>query len=68
VIDVGERDGVLPGDYLTIFSQQRGIHGEELPRHNRGVLVVLIPMETTSVARVISSLDEVQTGDEIELQ
>jgi hypothetical protein len=68
VIDVGSRDGILPGDYFTIFNEQRGIHGEELPRHNKGVLVILIPMETTSVARITHSLDEVHTGDQVELQ
>jgi len=68
VIDVGSREGVLPGDYFTIFGQQEGVHGEELPRHNKGVLVVLIPMETTSVARIIHSFGEIHRGDAIELQ
>jgi hypothetical protein len=68
IIDVGQREGVLPGDYFTIFKRQEGIHGEELPRHNEGVLVVLVPMETTSVAKITYSFDEVQIGDEVELQ
>lgn len=63
-IDIGEQDGVIPGNIFTVFRYlYSGVQRKML-----GELVVLTVHEKASTARIMSSLDYILAGDEIELK
>jgi hypothetical protein len=63
-IDLGERDGVIPGNIFTIFRYlYKGVQRKML-----GELVVLTVQEKTATAKISYSYDYIVTGDEIELK
>jgi hypothetical protein len=63
-INLGEQDGVIPGNIFTIFRYlYSGVQRKML-----GELVVLTVQERASTARIMTSLDYILTGDEVELK
>jgi len=63
-LDLGEEDGIIPGNVFTIYRYvypgvQRKILGE---------LAVLTVREKTSTAEILSSVDIIDIGDEIEMK
>lgn len=65
-IDLGGQDGVAPGDYFTIFTQDTVDH--QLPKYVSGELMVVKVMEETSVVVITQSNTAVFLGDTIELK
>ena len=63
-IDVGERDGVIPGNIFVVY---RYIY-DDAPRKVLGELVVLFTQEETSTVKVLTSIDYMKIGDDIELK
>jgi hypothetical protein len=73
-VNLGQEDGVTPGQRFRIFHILRERTGEgfwaypETPRETTGELVILSTQARSSVAMVISSLREITLGDGIELE
>jgi hypothetical protein len=63
-IDVGEEDGVVPGNLFTIF---RYVY-PNAPRKVLGELAVLTVQRRSSTARIMQSLDLIDVGDLVELK
>ena len=63
-LNVGERDGVIPGNIFTVFRYlYKGVQRKML-----GELVILTVREKTATAKIINSYDYIVVGDEIELK
>ncbi|MFC2171250.1 LysM peptidoglycan-binding domain-containing protein [Acidobacteriota bacterium] len=65
-IDVGSADGIVPGDFFTIF--RANPVGKELPRKILGDLVVLTVEDETATSKIISAYYPIWKGDRIELK
>lgn len=65
-IDLGENAGVRPGDYLRIYRENTD--AEELPRIMLGELVVLTVQKDTATGKIVTSVKEMEPGDEVELK
>ena len=63
-IDVGESDGVVPGNLFTVF---RYIH-PDAPRKVLGELAVLTVQGEHATAKIMESYDFMVVGDLIELK
>lgn len=63
-IDLGEEDGVVPGNMFTVF---RYVH-PDAPRKMLGELAVLTVQEDNATARIMQSYDFMMVGDLIELK
>jgi hypothetical protein len=63
-IDVGEQDGVIPGNIFVIF---RYVYAN-VQRRVLGEMAVLTVQEGTATAKIIESYDYIVLGDEIELR
>jgi len=63
-IDLGQEDGVVPGNIFTIF---RYLY-DDAPRKMLGTLAVLTVQREHSTARIMESMDYILTGDLIELK
>ncbi len=63
-IDVGQEDGIVPGNIFTIF---RYLY-DDAPRKVLGTLAVLTVQREHSTARIIESKDYILTGDLVELK
>jgi hypothetical protein len=63
-IDVGQEDGVVPGNIFTIF---RYVY-DGAPRKVLGTLAVLTVQREHSTARIMESVDYILTGDLVELK
>jgi hypothetical protein len=63
-IDLGQEDGVVPGNVFTIF---RFLY-DGAPRKVLGTLAVLTVQREHSTARIMDSMDYILTGDLIELR
>jgi hypothetical protein len=63
-IDLGQEDGVVPGNVFTIF---RYLY-DGAPRKVLGTLAVLTVQREHSTARIMQSLDYIEVGDLIELR
>ncbi len=84
LIDLGSRDGIVPGDILTIYREDlsRGrlvssstfagslysVSRKDLPRWVLGNLVVVMTQEKVSTARIIESYEDISVGDRVEIQ
>lgn len=73
-VNLGQEDGVSPGQRFRIFRIFREQTGEgfwaypETPRETTGELIILSTQARSSVAMVISSVREITLGDGIELE
>jgi hypothetical protein len=72
-INLGETDGVRPGQKFRVFRIMRdrieGLHAvPAMPRESVGELVILSTQAKSSVAFVINSYREIYLGDGIELE
>lgn len=65
-VDMGQSDGLRPGDVLTIFRDNP--EGDELPRVNLGQAVVLMTEPRTAVVRISMSVRDIYLGDRVEMQ
>lgn len=63
-LDVGEEQGIIPGNLFTIY---RHVY-ENTPRRVLGHLAVLTVQRRTSTAKIVYSVDEVMPGDSVELR
>jgi hypothetical protein len=63
-IDLGEEDGVVPGNMFTIYRYIRA----NAPRKVLGELAVLTVQERNATARIMESYDFMVVGDLIELK
>ncbi len=63
-IDLGEEDGVIPGNIFTIF---RYLYNN-VQRKVLGEAVVLTVQQKTATAKISLSYDIINVGDEIELK
>lgn len=63
-IDLGQEDGVVPGNVFTIF---RYLY-DDAPRKVLGTLAVLTVQREHSTARIMESKDYILTGDLVELK
>jgi hypothetical protein len=63
-IDLGQEDGVVPGNVFTIF---RYLY-DDAPRKVLGTLAVLTVQREYSTARIVDSTDYILTGDLVELR
>jgi hypothetical protein len=63
-IDLGQEDGVVPGNVFTIF---RYVY-DGAPRKVLGTLAVLTVQREHSTARIMQSMDYIEVGDLIELK
>ena len=64
-LDLGERDGVAPGDFLTVFRSRRKAGAL---RTLLGEAAILMTKERSSVAKIVVSGDAILLGDEVELK
>jgi hypothetical protein len=72
-INLGESDGVRPGQKFRIFRLMRdrieGLHAiPAMPRESVGELVILSTQQKSSVGLVVNGLREIFLGDGIELE
>ena len=65
-VDVGEPEGVKPGDLLTIYRPSP--YGEGMPRVNLGEGVVILTEGHTSVVKITASVKEIAVGDRVEMR
>lgn len=63
-IDLGQEDGVVPGNVFTIF---RYLY-DDAPRKVLGTLAVLTVQQDHATARIMESKDYILTGDLVELK
>lgn len=63
-INVGQEDGVVPGNVFTIF---RYVY-DDAPRKVLGTLAVLTVQREHATARIMESFDYILTGDLVELK
>ena len=63
-IDLGEEDGVVPGNIMTVF---RYVH-PDAPRRVLGELAVLTVQEENATAKILNSYDFMVVGDLVELK
>jgi hypothetical protein len=63
-IDLGEDDGVVPGNVFTVF---RYVH-PDAPRKVLGELAILTVQRRNATARIMESYDFMVVGDQIELK
>jgi len=63
-IDLGEEDGVVPGNIMTIFRYVR----PDAPRRVLGELAVLTVQEKYATAKIMNSYDFMVVGDLVELK
>lgn len=63
-IDLGQEDGVVPGNVFTIF---RYVY-DDAPRKVLGTLAVLTVQREHSTGRILESMDFILTGDMVELK
>jgi hypothetical protein len=63
-IDMGELDGVAPGDFLTVYRTRHGA----FVRTILGEVAILTTRDRTAVAKVTSMRDLMSAGDEVELK
>jgi hypothetical protein len=63
-IDLGQEDGVVPGNVFTIF---RYLY-DQAPRKVLGSLAVLTVQREHATARIIESQDYIQAGDLVEIK
>jgi hypothetical protein len=72
-IDLGSRDGIVPGTRLVLYRhhksdyEQVGIE-QDLPRKVLGEMVVFNVQETTATGRVIQSYQYIEVGDQVEVR
>ena len=59
VVDLGSKDGIKPGDFLTVFETSKD---ERLPRRVFGELGVLTVSERFATAKVLDSRQEMWVG------
>ncbi len=64
-LDLGEKDGVAPGDFLTVF---RARESAGTLRTLLGEAAILMTRERSSVAKIMVSKDAIVVGDEVELK
>jgi hypothetical protein len=64
-LDLGEKDGVAPGDFLTVF-RTRETAGAL--RTLLGEAAILVTRNRSSVAKIMVSQDAMVVGDEVELK
>ncbi len=64
-LDLGEKDGLAPGDFLTVY---RTRHRAGALRTLLGEAAILMTRERSSVAKVVVSRDAILLGDEVELK
>lgn len=65
-IDLGSREGLKQGDFLTIFRPNP--EGHDLPRVNLGEAVVLMPEDRSSVVKITTSVKVIYLGDRVEVR
>ncbi|MGH9336521.1 MAG: hypothetical protein ACRD21_22515, partial [Vicinamibacteria bacterium] len=63
-IDLGQEDGVVPGNVFTIF---RYLY-DDAPRKVLGTLAILTVQREYSTARIVRSYDYIDVGDLVELK
>ena len=64
-LDLGDKDGLLPGDFLTVFRPRDDVN---TLRTILGQVAILSTREHTSVAKVVSMTDTMYVGDSVELR
>jgi hypothetical protein len=64
-LDLGEKDGVAPGDFLTVFRTRESAGAL---RTLLGEAAILMTRDRSSVAKVMVSQDAMVVGDEVELK
>jgi len=64
-LDLGEADGIQPGQFLTVFRSHRSVPGV---RTVLGEVAVLSLRDTTAVAKVTYSRDVMYAGDSVEVK
>ena len=65
-IDIGSRDGLVPGDFLIMF--RPNALGSDFPATIVGDLVVLLVEDRTATAKVLNAYSAVRIGDSVRLQ
>jgi hypothetical protein len=64
-LDLGERDGVAPGDFLTVYRTRESAGAL---RTLLGEAAILMTRARSSVAKIMVSKDAMVVGDEVELK
>jgi hypothetical protein len=64
-LDIGEKDGLAPGDFLTVFRTRTQAGAV---RTILGEAAVLVTRYRTSLAKIMVSRDVMAVGDEVELK
>jgi hypothetical protein len=64
-LDLGDRDGVAPGDFLTVF-RTRASAGSL--RTLLGEAAILVTRNRSCLAKIMVARDQIQIGDEVELK
>ena len=64
-LDLGERDGVAPGDFLTVFRPRQAAGAL---RTLLGEAAILTTKERSAVAKIVMSRDAIMVGDLVELK
>ena len=64
-LDLGDRDGLTPGDFLTVF---RTRHAAGATRTLLGEAAILMTRDRTAVAKIMVATDAILVGDEVELK
>jgi len=62
-VDMGQDEGLLPGDVLTMFREQDG----SLPPIKLGQAVVLTVQSESATAKIVQSVREAYVGDRVEV-
>lgn len=65
-VDLGQSQGVAPGEMLTIFRPNPS--GEDLPRLNLGEGVVVMTGGSSAVVKITASVREIYLGDRVEVR
>ena len=64
-LDLGDRDGLTPGDFLTVF---RTRYAAGAARTLLGEAAILMTRDRTAVAKIMVATDAILVGDEVELK
>ncbi len=67
-LNLGEREGLLPGDFLSVYRYRRQEEGLTSLRTVLGEVVILTTREKTAVAKVANMRDTMEPGDQVEVK
>ena len=72
-IDLGAKDGVVPGTRLIVYRHHRSNYEQvgfeqDLPRKVLGEMVVFNVQDSTATGRIIQSFQYVEIGDQVEIR